>query len=293
MAYEAHEILVATARARPALWRILVGSVCIMGTWIVLSLLFEASVLPAVGLSQQEDEFQAGTDPLGLVILLGSFGFAVIGVSWVLKILHARNLRSLIGPRRLAMPQAVQVLVAMSIFAVALALLPPYDMGAELQPNMPLHRWLLWLPVALIVVLIQTSTEEIVFRGYLQQALAARFKSPIVWMILPSIVFGLGHYMPQDAGDNTWLIVFSAALYGVVMADVTARAGTLGPAIAMHFANNVWALLIFASPTSLNGLSLMLVPYGMDDVQNLRPWLWVDMVMIAITWLVARVAIKA
>ncbi len=53
--------------------------------------------------------------------------------------------------------------------------------------------------------LIQTGAEELVFRGYLQQQLAARFASPLIWMVLPALIFGAVHYDPATAGPNVWL----------------------------------------------------------------------------------------
>jgi membrane protease YdiL (CAAX protease family) len=140
--------------------------------------------------------------------------------------------------------------------------------------------------------LVQVSAEELVFRGYLQQALAARFSHPVIWLGLPSALFGAAHYMPQEAGDNAWLLCLWAMGFGLLMADLTARAGTLGPAIAVHFVNNIVALLILGSPSSLFGLALYLLPYEMSDVAALRPWLWVDCATMLVLWLVARLAIR-
>ncbi|WP_338153259.1 CPBP family intramembrane glutamic endopeptidase [Pseudophaeobacter leonis] len=74
--------------------------------------------------------------------------------------------------------------------------LPPYDFGAPLVSNLGFWPWLGLLPLSLLAVLVQVSAEEVVFRGYLQQALAARFKSPVIWLVAPSALFGLAHYMP-------------------------------------------------------------------------------------------------
>jgi DNA-directed RNA polymerase subunit RPC12/RpoP len=49
-------------------------------------------------------------------------------------------------------------------------------------------------------VLIQTGAEEVLFRGYLQQQLAARFASPIAWMVLPSAIFALPALPARDHG---------------------------------------------------------------------------------------------
>ena len=80
--------------------------------------------------------------------------------------------------------------------------------------------------------------------------------------------------------------------FGILMADLTARAGTLGPAIAVHFVNNIVALLILGSPSGLYGLALYLLPYELSDVTALRPWLLVDCATTLVLWLVARLAIR-
>jgi len=97
--------------------------------------------------------------------------------------------------------------------------------------------------------------------------------------------------MPRTT-DNAWLLCLWAMGFGLLMADLTARAGTLGPAIAVHFVNNIVALLILGSPSSLFGLALYLLPYEMSDVAALRPWLWVDCATMLVLWLVARLAIR-
>ncbi|MFC6688343.1 CPBP family intramembrane glutamic endopeptidase [Jhaorihella thermophila] len=161
-----------------------------------------------------------------------------------------------------------------------------------MQPNLPLSRWLLLLPASLLVVLIQTSAEEILFRGYLQQQLAARFRSPLIWAVVPSVLFAAGHYVPAEAGPNAPLVAAWAGLFGLLMADLTARAGTLGPAIAVHMFNNITSLLLFSTPGQLNGLALYLLPYDLSDSEGILPWLAVDFVSIILTWLAARVAIR-
>ena len=293
MSYQPHEILLHQARPKAELWRLALGVVLVVVTWFALGLISDMFLLPAVLALTGGADLYSGSDPAGMAILLGNFIFATIAVGLVLPMLHGRSLGTLVGPRALLLPQGLQVGRILLLVLVVLLVLPPYDMGAPLVANLAFGQWVALLPLSLVLVLIQVSAEEILFRGYLQQGLAARFKSPLVWLVLPSLLFGMGHYMPQEAGDNAWLIVAGATLYGMLMTDLTARSGSLGPAIAVHFVNNVWALLIVASPSSLNGLALYLHPFAMDDVAALRPWLWVDVMVMLVSWLAARVAIRA
>ena len=290
-AYDAHELLVRTARKQPQLWRLVVGFVVLT---LVAYLLFwlANSLLTAVFPGPWHDGLIDGTNPAAMLALLGGFGFIIVGVAVAAVLMQKRSIFSITGPTPLLVQQFGRVSLYLMALGAALLLLPPYQMDAPMQPNLPLVIWLALLPFSLLALLVQTGAEEILFRGYIQQTLAARFRHPAVWLLAPSILFSLGHYLPAEAGDNALLIACWAGLFGLLMADLTARAGTLGPAIAVHFFNNLTALVLFASPSSLNGLALYLLPYEMSDVEALRPWMAVDFALMLIGWLVARLAIR-
>lgn len=289
--YAAHEALVRPIQPRAQIWRLVLAIVVIALVWFALSLL----IVPLFArLMPPEDLVRLGhgETPFAMVILLGSFGFFVAGVALAVRLLQGRVLGSVLGRWALFWRQFRQVSLALLILVAGIALLPPYELDAPLGAGLPFAQWLTLLPLSLLAVLVQTSSEEIVFRGFLQQTLAARFSAPLIWIGLPSVLFGLAHYMPEDAGDNACLIVVWAGVFGLCAADLTARAGTLAPAIALHFFNNVVALVVFASPTTMNGLALYILPYGMSDTEALRPWLVVEFASMLVGWLAARLAIR-
>ncbi|MEP2715890.1 type II CAAX endopeptidase family protein [Pseudophaeobacter sp.] len=290
-AYAAHEALVAPARPKSQIWRLLAAIALIAVVIYVLS--FGAFMLMLqAGSEVWLQHMIKGDTPLAMLVILLTFFSMMLGVGLAARLLQHRSFVSLIGPASLFTRQFARVFGGLVILLLVLLVLPPYDFGAPLVANLPWQLWLTLLPLSLGAVLVQVSAEELVFRGYLQQAFAARFQNPAIWLLLPSALFGLLHYMPQEAGDNAWLLCLWAMGFGVLTADLTARAGTLGPAIAVHFFNNIVALLIVASPSSLYGLSLYLLPYEMSDVDQLRPWLVVDCAMMLVSWLVARLAIR-
>lgn len=293
-AYAAHEHLVGPARHRAQLWRLLVGLSVVVFVVFGLNIVMRA-LMQGVAPQFWQEFFPAngalGTSPLSMLILLASFGFTAIGAGVAVRVIHQRRARDLIGPWPLARIQFGAVLWMLLALSVVVLVLPPWNMGLDLQPNLALTTWVLLLPLSLAAVLIQTGAEEILFRGYLQQQLAARFSSPWAWMVLPSLLFGAAHYDPVNAGDNALLIVAWSGLFGLLMADLTARAGTLGPAIAVHLVNNLSALIFISMPDMLSGLSLFTVPYGLSDTSELRAWLPVDFALAIVSWLAARLAI--
>ncbi|MEX0284917.1 MAG: lysostaphin resistance A-like protein [Paracoccaceae bacterium] len=287
-AYIAQEAMVSAARAYPQLWRLFAG--LILAAIVVIALNSALMAFLAGRLSAGESV--QGGSPLTMLVTLYSFGFLIVGVGVSARALHQRGLETVFGPLIPCMVQFRNVALVIVALGAVLLILPPYNMGMELIPNTPVRVWLLLLPFGLLGVIIQSAAEEVLFRGYLQQQLAARFRSPLIWIGIPSALFAAGHYLPAQAGDNALIIAVWSGVFGVLMADLTARAGTLGPAIAVHVANNASALLIVSLPDSLNGLALYVTPITMSDTETLRAWMPVDFATTFVFWLAARLAIR-
>ena len=203
-AYAAHEEFIAPARSYPELWRLIAG-LC-LATFAYFSLnqvFFQALyVLLAPSGGQLLNDLASGASPAAMYILLFSFIFMSIAAGLTVRLLHHRSFVTLLGPAHLLGRDFRRVSVAVLAVTGVVLVLPPWDMGGDYVPNMALSRWMVLLVPSLFFILLQVSAEEIVFRGYVQQQLAARFRSPLVWMVLPSVLFALGHYLPDTAGEK-------------------------------------------------------------------------------------------
>lgn len=291
--YSAHVLHTTAAAPRSEIWRTLLGIVAMVGLYIPLALFFNQAVYELTRFRPTfTDELIASDTPLAMYVLLASFALISLSVFGVVRFFHNRDALTVFGPTILAVPQFFRVTAILVLLGLVLMVLPPYGIGGDLVPHLAFGLWALLLPLSLVAVFIQISAEEILFRGYLQQQLGARFSSPLVWMVLPSLLFGFLHYQPAEAGGNAVMIIVWAVMFGLLMADLTARAGSIGPALAVHFVNNVTALLITSLPDSLGGLSLWHTPFGMEDEAQLRAWMPVDFAMMIVSWLAARVALR-
>ncbi|KIN63071.1 CAAX amino terminal protease family protein [Sulfitobacter noctilucicola] len=293
-AYAAHAAFIAPARARSEAWRLVAGLVLAFFAYVMLNQIFFQVVLgltSAGGGGSGQDWLWQESAP-AMYVLLFSFAFMSVGAGLSVRLLHDRSFASLLGPKDRLRRDFRATFVMVAGITLLIFIAPPWDMGADYVPNMPLGKWLVLFVPSLFFILIQTSAEEIVFRGYVQQQLAARFDHPLIWMVLPSVLFALGHYLPDMAGENAIWIAVWAGLFGILMADLTARSGSLGPAIAVHFINNVSAFMFISLPDEMTGLALYLTPFGMDDPAILRTWLPVDFAMMIVLWLAARLAIR-
>ena len=296
-AYAAHARLVNGLQPYAQLWRIAAGLalVALITAALVITSAFilETHAPGLLDWIYGAEDYAGNGNPIMLLLFLGGFGYLLVGVFLAGLLLHFRKASTMLGGWHSMWRHFRRSVVALAILHFVILALPPYDPGVALVPNLPLKHWLPLLPISLFAVLLQVSAEEVLFRGYLQQTLAARYSHPLVWIGVPSILFAIGHYTPT-AGDNAMLIVVWAGIFGLLAADLTARAGTVGPAIALHFINNIIAILIVSipNPDGLDGLSLYTLPFSMEDIAEFRPLLLFDLIILLACWLTLRIVLR-
>ena len=291
MSYAAYEPMIAAARHRPALWRLILGIVTIVlvtvlwgGALIVLTmwLLGSQSVEPVLALAALETHLPESV-LLNLVLIAGLAPATFIAAAlW-----HRRRIGSLFGKGAKTLRHfAIAAGVSLGAMILLQALGTPF-LGAP-SLNLDLATWAFWLPLALVAVLLQTGAEEILFRGYLQSQLAARFKSRLWWIVLPSIVFALLHFSPEYSPIVATYVLLATFAFGIMAADLTARTGSLGAAWGFHFANNTLAILLISSQSTLSGLALFKSPFDLEGLTSFSPLLFLDLLAIVFVWWLIR-----
>lgn len=268
----------------------LAGAVLVVLLFLPLAFIYAGFMPLLLGIGSAQSLSYGGT-PLAVVLLLFEFAFLIVALGIVLRLLHQRGIPSLVGPISLAIAQFIRCALYL-VPLYLLLLVVPLPESYALSANLAFGLWLAWLPLALICVMIQITAEELIFRGYLQSQLAGRFRHPLIWIALPSLLFGLVHYDTAIAGDNAWMLAAWATLFGLAAADLTARSGTLGPALALHFVNNVFAILVTAPSGDLDGLALYTFPLSLDDTALTWTVLPVETLFTICAWLTARLALR-
>ena len=292
MQYAAHADFVAPARRHPALWRlgaglVLVTVVYVLGVAVIFGLL--VAVAGFEGATRWMGRMAAAETPTATLLVLSTFVGMGLGPMLAARLLHRRSLASLFGPWARLLRHFVIAALICALLNGLTALIPTGLVPVEnLQPGL----WAAFLPLALVSILVQTGAEEILFRGYLQTQLAARFASPVMWMVLPSALFALLHYQPGIMGENAWIVVGAVFVFALCAADLTARTGTIGAAWGFHFANNAVAILFLALEGPLSGLALYTLPMDSVPAAELRPMLVTGMGVTLAIWLAIRFATR-
>jgi membrane protease YdiL (CAAX protease family) len=276
----------APARRWPGVWRLVPGFYMILLVYMICF----APILTGLILWHGGDavmgqlrRMMAPTEPGPTLLLLATFIGLALGAVAAAGFVHQRGPATLIGRAPVVVRDFLRAaLVVAGVYAV---LTLPWALRWDALPNLDPGTWLALLPLALAGVLIQTLAEELVFRGYLMQQLAARFRSPLIWLVLPAALFGSAHYAPQTNGVNTWVVIGAITAFGLAAGDLTRRTGSLGAAWGMHFANNVLALVVLGQSGAIQGLALWVTPYSAADA-SLAPVLIGDLIAIGAVWLI-------
>ena len=191
--------------------------------------------------------------PLSLLLLtMLPFPFAGLTILAGVAFLHRRPLKSIFRPvgafqwRRMLLSGAVWF----GLSAAADLVL------AQLQPgnyvwNFNLLEFLPYFVLAVLLIPLQTSTEELLFRGYLTQWLGRYSKGLWLPLIAPSLFFMLLHGANPEVG--TYGLWFTMPFYlgiGLLLGWVTLRSEGLELALGLHAANNLYAALVVTFPSS-------------------------------------------
>lgn len=284
---------IAPALNRPQLWRTVAGLVLASVLYILAIQIVIAGLAVILGPGatvQVLKDMAQGATKGGLVALLFSYLPLTAAVALVMSLLLKRGFLTVFGPIRPAIRCFVWVAGPLLVLC---ALLVPLSVNAvNVVRHLTLGQQAPWLPLALLGLLVQTGTEEIIFRGYLLQQLAVRFRSRLVWMVLPSVLFGALHYSPAQYGATAWFVVIWAMLFGLAAADLTARTGNLGAAMGLHFANNASGLLMVGLARHMDGMALYSTVLDMTDAAAQLPYLAIDTVTLLVGYLAARLILR-
>lgn len=291
--YQAMNSLADSARPKSELWRTILGLILSAVFALLVILLMLLPVVMIVGPVQMQNRLAAvlnsNTAP-GVLGLLFSFLPQMVGLMLAVLVLMRRSPLTLIGPWGPALRNFVKVAVPLMVFW--LLVMPLSVQGDNVRQNMTLAQQLPWLPAALLGLLVQAATEEMFFRGYLQQQLAARFSARWVWLGLPSVLFGLAHYASGPSPLITVLTMLWAGFFGLACADLTARTGNIGAALALHFTNNISAILLVGMAGNIGGLTLYNVTLPPGDIVTTCLYLGVDCFSLLVAWLISRLILR-
>ena len=245
-------------------WRYLLGLVVILFAWMVLANV--ASALVAFALGGQEGlaalgrlDYAAFGPVGGFLVVMAGFPVFLAGVLIAVSLVHRRHPRTLVTAReRISWRRVGHGFVAGFVPWVLVGGLGQYLLYPDsFSFNSDLTTFALFVPIALVLTAIQTTTEELFFRGYVVQGASLVWSNRVFLALASAVIFTLPHVTNPESGAGGWRGVFLGYFVGTGLLYVVVSLvdGTTELAIGAHFANNIayfllfnWTGSFFASP---------------------------------------------
>lgn len=240
----------------------------IVGTLIVLAGIFigQIPLLAAVVLERgydvmtmpQEEVLKVLDSNFTFFLMLLSFAVGLLALLYVVKFLHEQPIRSLTTSRKKVDWGRIRFgfgLVAAFTIIVTIAeyLVNPQDFLINFQPV----PFAVLLVIAIVMIPLQTSFEEYLFRGYFMQGLGTLFKNRWIPLIVTSVCFGGLHFANPEVTQMGNLIMIYYIGTGFMLGIMTLMDEGMELALGFHAGNNlIGALLITADWTAFQTESI-------------------------------------
>lgn len=238
-------------------WKYLLGLVIIAGATflgqipMLAAILFQTS-FKGKSYPATDTELLHFFEPnLNLFLLLLSYVAALGGVYFVVRFLHHQTFISIVTARKkIDWKRVLFSFLIWSGFTIVSTLVAYYLNPSDFEINFQPVPFLILLIIAALLVPIQTSVEELIFRGYLMQGFANLSKNKWVPLLMTSTIFGLLHLSNPEVSKLGNIIMVYYIGTGLLLGIMTLMDNGMELALGFHAANNLIGALLVTSDWS-------------------------------------------
>ena len=233
----------------------IIGAMPLMGA-IAYKTLETGNMIDMSDMSNVYSLFDSNTTLL-LILIPFVVGFVALFL-WV-KFLHKLDFRSLTTSRKNIDWKRVffsfLLWGGITIFMIVL----DYQLSPEnYQWNFEFNKFIVLVIIAVLLVPIQTSFEEYLFRGYLMQGIGIAAKNKWVPLLVTSFIFGMMHIANPEVAKIGYIIMVYYIGTGLFLGILTLMDEGMELALGFHAANNlITALLVTANWTAFQTDSIL------------------------------------
>jgi uncharacterized protein len=196
---------------------------------------------------------------LTFVLLIAPLSFACLFLLFWVKFAHQQSIRSLTTSRRkVDWNRILFSFTVWGLFSVISTGILYYLSPESFVFNFDSSKFFVFLILAIILIPLQTSFEEYLFRGYLMQALGVLTKNKWFPLLFTSVMFGLMHIANPEVGKLGPIIMIYYIGTGFFVGILTLMDEGMELALGFHAANNlIGALLVTADWTAFQTNSIL------------------------------------
>lgn len=238
-------------------WKYIVGSVIIIFASfagqlpLLIALLYETFVNGKPYPTSNESIMRFFEPNLTLLLILISFVFIMIGIVLVVRYLHNQTMLSVTTSRTKIDWQRVGFSFSIwSIFTVVSTLFFYFSNPAEFVVNFKPVPFAILALIGIVLIPVQTSSEEYIFRGYLMQGFANLAKNKWFPLLMTSIIFGGMHIFNPEVSKIGYIVLVYYIGTGLLLGVITLMDEGMELALGFHAANNLVGALLITSDWS-------------------------------------------
>lgn len=237
-------------KGKNELWRYILSILVIFTGWQIIGMLpLMAVVMDKTNdigelLNASKDGFTSlGINSnLYLFVMILSFVFGLLALLFSIKYIHLRAIKTLFTSRKNI--DWSRIIYGFTLwFSIALLMLAiDYSMNSENYIwNFKPIPFLILILVSFVFMPLQTSFEELLFRGYFMQGLGVWFKNALVPLVVTSVIFGLLHGFNPEFDKLGPMVMIYYIGTGLLFGIITLMDEGTELALGMHAANNIVA----------------------------------------------------
>jgi uncharacterized protein len=187
-------------------------------------------------------EEYVGINPLLYFALMNTpFLFWLLGLFVAIRFIHKRKFTSLITPNRKIDWKRIgfgfiTYFVILALTTIIDFLVNPGDYSLN---DVRVSDFLVLFVLVLVLTPIQTTCEELFFRGYLMQMLGKWIHIPFLLSLSAGFIFGALHFTNPEMGYSPILVGADYLITGFIWCYITAKTNSSELSIGAHAANNM------------------------------------------------------
>lgn len=234
-------------------WKYLLGSLIvfiasIMGQVPLLLAILVKSFTSKKMPSAESDIYKLFEPNLLLFLILISFVFALVGLYFVVRKLHNQSFISVVTSRnKIDWKRVFFAFGIWALFSSSMIVTSYFVDPSEIKLQFNLIPFLILAVITLVLMPIQTSTEELVFRGYLMQGFFNLARNKWFPLVMTSVIFGTMHIFNPEVQKMGYLILVYYIGTGLFLGIITLMDEGTELALGFHAANNMMAALLITS----------------------------------------------
>jgi hypothetical protein len=182
---------------------------------------------------------------LYLILMIFTFFAGLCFLFLGIKFIHKRKILTVLTSRdkldwnRILFSFLVWFIIGIVVFAIS------YDATPEDYVwNFKPVPFLILVLISFLLLPIQTSMEEVLFRGYLMQGFGTWFKKSFMALILTSVIFGLLHGANPEVEKLGWITMVYYIGTGLLLGVFALMDEGIELSLGFHAANNVLAAML-------------------------------------------------